>query len=78
MENPDIHALRREVKYLMIDNGLDLKGSQLELSRRLNLPHKSLNMAITGFRDTQASFRILEKIRDHLLTLDRPDDAEAA
>ena len=77
MSHSDIHALRREVKYLMIDKGLDRRGGQLELSRRLNLPHKSLNAAITGFRNTPASYRILEKIRVHLSS-DRPGDAEAA
>ena len=75
----NIQTLRRQVKVLMIDNGLDLKGGQLELSRLLNINHKSLNSALTGFRDTPASFRILRKILEHLSpTSDRPDDAAAA
>jgi hypothetical protein len=69
MTNPSadgIYELRRAVKHLLVDKGLDRKGSQLKLSRQLTINHSSLNSALTGYLNAPSSYRILETLHAYL------------
>lgn len=59
--------LRKTVKKLLIDKGLDYKGFQIELSNRLSINRRSLSMALTGYRKTPGSVKILNDLKSFLL-----------
>jgi hypothetical protein len=65
-KSDDIQTVRRKVKILLIDRGLDIRGAQLELSQKIGVNHNSLNMALTGYRDTPGSLKILKALQEHL------------
>jgi hypothetical protein len=68
--NPnEFKKLRREVKILLIDKGLDLRGGQTFLAEQLGVYRKTLNSAITGYLNTPGCFRMLENAREYLIHL---------
>lgn len=64
----DTELLRKEVKKLMIDRGLDRPGSIKMLAKRLNCNSNMLNMALTGYRKSPRSKQILEQLLRVLLS----------
>jgi hypothetical protein len=69
----EFKKLRREVKILLIDKGLDLRGGQTFLADQIGVYRKTLNSAITGYLNIPSCFRMLEKARDYLSTLPDAD-----
>lgn len=69
-KSDDIQTVRRKVKILLIDRGLDIRGEQLRLAKELGFNHNSLNMALTGYRNTPGSLKILKALQEHLCTAD--------
>lgn len=66
--NNQYETIRNEVKKLMVDRGFGKWGGQIRLARELGLNYQALNMALTGFRRTRASMKLLEVARSHLRT----------
>jgi len=59
-------ALQRKVKIRMIDLGLDKRGGQSRLAKRLGILVSTLNMALTGYRDGESSEQVLRDALDEL------------
>ena len=71
MEN---NELRKQIKHLMVDLGLDGQGSQKALAAAMSTPDdpvnsNSLNMALTGYRDGPGSIRLLKRLLEYLESL---------
>lgn len=62
-------ALRKNVKHLLVEQNLDLRGSQVKIARKLKVHSHALNMALTGFRKTPASIKILNDLYELLQSL---------
>ncbi len=58
--------LRKTVKKLLVDLSLDYKGSLLELAKKLEVNYNALSMALTGYRKTPGSEKILKNLFDFL------------
>lgn len=69
--NKNIEELRKEVKKLRVDKGLDHKGSLQKIHDNIydgTFPYQSLVMAMTGYRNSPRSGEILELVKEYLLS----------
>jgi hypothetical protein len=74
MSPQEVDALRKEVKKLMIDLGLDVRkrGAMPRLAEDLTnrtgrkISRNTLSMALSGFRETAGYCKLLEDLRDML------------
>lgn len=64
-----INELRKAVKYKLIDRGMDGIGNQKKIAKQISTHPSALSMALTGFRNTTASYNILHKIETYLDTI---------
>ncbi|MBN2251058.1 MAG: hypothetical protein JW724_03170, partial [Candidatus Altiarchaeota archaeon] len=61
--------LRKECKKLMVDLGLDERGSLEPIAAHLRVNRNSLNMALTGHRTGEASKTYLLQLHKYLCEL---------
>jgi hypothetical protein len=58
--------LRVSCKKLLVDLDLDKRGNGILLADALGINHRSLNMALSGYRENPGSAVILENLKRHL------------
>jgi hypothetical protein len=61
-----MNELIKQVQKLRIDKDLAYKGSQIVLAEKIGVNNKLLSMALTGYRQTPGSEKILRKLFDFL------------
>jgi hypothetical protein len=62
----EISALRKQCKHLMVEQGLDLRGGQTALARKLGIHRNALTMALSGYRESESAKRHLEALLQSL------------
>lgn len=67
----DCEALRKQVKHLLVDLGLDKHGTYAMLIPHLKAPvsRNIISMAMTGYKNGPAAFALLREIREMLHVL---------
>jgi len=62
----ELKRLRTRCKKLLVDLDLDKRGNGIRLAGALGVNHRSLNMALSGFRENPGSVVILQNLKQHL------------
>ena len=63
----EIQEIRIKCKILRVELGIDKKGYLLNIAEDLGVNYRSLNMALSGYRNGPSSFKLLEKLESYLL-----------
>jgi hypothetical protein len=61
-----MNILRKRIKHSLVDLDLDGRGNYALLAKSIGVNQSSLSMAMTGFRATERSLDILNKLDRHL------------
>lgn len=70
--------LRKNIKKLIIKLGLDNPGYNQRLAKKLEISPSLLSMALTGYRKTPGSEKILTDLFSLLKTLPNPETQKEA
>jgi hypothetical protein len=62
----DLEQLRKECKMLLVELELDKRGNGPRLAGILKVNRRSLNMALSGYRNSPGSASILTNLKDYL------------
>lgn len=69
----ETEMLRKSVKKLLVDAGLDKRGCLPEIADKMNVNYNSLNMALSGYRASNSSIELLKQLQSYLAELLYPE-----
>ena len=65
----ETELLRKSVKKLLVDAELDKRGCLPEIADKMNVNYNSLNMALSGYRNSPGSIELLKQLQSYLTEL---------